>query len=290
VDSKWYRFFEEQEHDAGFVRLFKQPSGLSPRAENIPNLVPGYYPRLAQGKDSEWVKVYIEGQYGFVSDGRPIFPEYDDGIHCGECQTVAGIPISRGWDFGLTPSCVFVQLTGSGQMIIVDELVAEQMGADAFSDEVLSYSSRYYPATDFIDIGDPAGNQRAQTDESTCFHILHTKGIWIEPGLQTLALRFESVRKPLTRLVGGKPAFRLHPRCKMLRKGFQGGYHYRRLHTSNERYSERPEKNAYSHAMDALQYACTRLFGPSLLFAREQDDQDEPAQETFQGRSRVTGY
>ena len=56
---------------------------------------------------------------------------------------------------------------------------------------------------------------------------------------------FESVRKPLTRLVGGKPAFRLHPRCKMLRKESQGGYHYRRLHTSNERYSERPEKNAY---------------------------------------------
>ena len=37
-------------------------------------------------------------------------------------------------------------------------------------------------------------------------------------------------------------------------KGFTGGYHYRRLQVSGERYDEKPNKNRFSHIHDALQY------------------------------------
>src|SRR6185437_4262604 len=65
TDSKWYKFFEEQDHSEAiaemakvvpgftadkYARIFKQPSGLAPNAENIPNLRPGYYQQLAIGK------------------------------------------------------------------------------------------------------------------------------------------------------------------------------------------------------------------------------------------------
>jgi hypothetical protein len=41
----------------------------------------------------------------------------------------------------------------------------------------------------------------------------------------------------------------------MVRKGFNGGYRYRKLQVSGgERYSDEPEKNKYSHPHDALQY------------------------------------
>ena len=42
--------------------------------------------------------------------------------------------------------------------------------------------------------------------------------------------------------------------CVNLKKGFNGGYHYRRLQTSGDRYDEKPMKNKYSHIHDALQY------------------------------------
>jgi hypothetical protein len=90
VDSRWYKFFEERgdnPHPPGFASLFKQPSGLSKRAENLSNLPRNYYTNLAQGKDKEWVKVYVHGEYGFVIDGRPVYPEYVDEAHC-----VADIP------------------------------------------------------------------------------------------------------------------------------------------------------------------------------------------------------
>jgi hypothetical protein len=200
-------------------------------------------------------------------------------------------PIYRGWDFGLTPACVFAQLLPSGRFIVFDELASEDMGVDKFSDEVLELASAQYNEFEFIDIGDPAGEQRSQTDEKTCFQILQAKGIQIEAGLQTPTIRFESVRKPLTRLAQGKPAFALHPRCKVLRKGFQGGYQFRRLQVSVDRYTSSPDKNWYSHAMNGLEYVCTRIFGGGLTMdQRRPADDDEYGALSDTSRSDITGY
>jgi len=295
VDSKFYKFFEETKHDPSFAQIFKQPSGLSPEAENITNLPEGYYTRLAMGKDPEWIKVYVAGEYGFVIDGRPVYPEYKDNVHCTDAiRYIPDSPIYRGWDFGLTPACAFAQLSANGQLIVIDEMVSESMGIDKFSDDVIEYSSRTYPDAEFIDIGDPAGDQRAQTDEKTCFQIMRSKNIMVEGGGKTISLRLESVRKPLQRFIAGKPGFAMHPRCKMLRKGFQGAYQFRRLQTSAERYTETPDKNVYSHVHDALQYLCTRLFGGGLTTMRAPPGYEEGAEvdefANATGRSEVTGY
>ncbi len=269
MDSWWYKLFEESKPDNS--ELFKQPSGMSKKAENIENLPKAYYHNLKKGKDPEFVKVYVQGEYGYVIDGRPIYPEYNDSVHCVEVNATTGVIMHRGWDFGLTPACVFSQLLPSGQWTIIDELTSEDMGVDRFSDAVLNHSSKYYRGFEFEDSGDPAGQQRAQTDEKTCFQIIQSKGINIYPSEQDLTIRLESVRKPLNTMLAGKPGFLLSPRCKELRKGFMGGYQYRRFQTSFERYADKPDKNKYSHPHDALQYTATRLFGNSLRISREVD-------------------
>ena len=313
VDSKFHRFFEEEDHTEAvallakvipgltvdkYAKLFSQPSGLSPEAENLANLPKGYYERMAIGKSKEWIKVYIHGDYGFDLDGKAVFPEYDDDFHCKPCKTIEGRTIRRGWDMGLTPACIFSQLLPSGQWIIVDELVAESSGIDRFSDRVLEHSAVYFAGSDFEDDGDPAGMQRSQTDEKTCFQILHAKGIPIMPGEQGMTIRLESVRKPLmTTLEKGRPQFLIHPRCRVLRRGFMGGYHYRRIRVGADRFTDEPNKNSFSHPMDALQYTATRLFGASLrrgepVGGRPKFDEDNPFGHRIADRSRsaVTGY
>lgn len=296
TDSKLYKYFCETAHDPKYARLFMQPSGLGPQAENLKALPGGqeYYKRMAVGKDPEWVKVYCEGQWGYVQDGRPVFPEYYDHTHTSDAvKAISYAPIYRGWDFGLTPACVFAQVTSTGQFIVLDELVSESMGVDNFSEEVITHSTVNYPKFEFIDVGDPAGTQRAQTDEKTCFQILMSKGIEITAGIQSTQIRLESVRKPLTRLVMGKPGFQLHPRCKQLRKGFMGGYQYRRLQTAQERFTAVPDKNIYSHPMDALQYICTAIFGDGLISYTPKDfDRNMGRGDQFEdfARSDITGY
>lgn len=316
ADSKYYKFFEEKNWSADFHRLqlegflpadmrpedyaaiFRQPGGLTDRAENLTNLPGGrlYYAKLASGKSKDWVDVYINGEYGFVMDGKAVFPEYNDQAHCRDINPVPGQTIYRGWDFGLTPACALSQILPDGRWLIFDELIATSMGVDRFSDQVLQHCSRSFPqGARFEDVGDPAGEQRAQTDERTCFEIMWAKGIRIEGGLQSAQIRLESVRKPLRMLDGGEPGFVLNPRCKVTRKGFKGGYHYRRMKVSGERYTDEPHKNEYSHVQDAIQYKATRLFGGGLTApSNDYDDWPEVGQDAMVigsgGRSEYTGY
>lgn len=261
-ESDLYHVFEEERPDNAII--FRQPSGLSDKAENRSHLVPGYYENLSIGKSEEWKNVYVHGKYGFIIEGQPVYPEYNDVTHCKEKEPISGKPIRRGWDFGLTPACSFSQLQANGQWLIFDELYAESLGISRFSGDVLDYCARKYAGFKFEDYGDPAGNQRSQVDERTCFDILRAKGILIKDGEQSVMRRLESVRKALTTLLDGEPMFLIHPRCKRLRKGFMGGYHYPQLRSKPGELKENPEKNVYSHIHDALQYDASKLFNAGM--------------------------
>lgn len=295
VDSDWYRFFEEQKHPSWYAEIFRQPSGLSPEAENLSNLPnPNYYKILAQGKSAEWVKVYIEGKYGFIVDGKPVYPEYSDTLHLREVEPIPGIPIIRSYDFGLTPACAFSQILPDGRWLTFDEMLSTDMGFDRFSDDVLDHCARSFKGSvTFEDYGDPAGLQRAQTDERTCFEIAASKGINMQPSEQEPLLRMESVRKPLRTIVKGEPMFVLHPRCRNIRKGFLGGYQMRRLQVSGPaRFAAKPDKGPLSHIMNALEYGCAAHFGAVVTGSNLV--QSEPLfairDDPTGGRSPITGY
>lgn len=304
-ESQWYKFFEDRNWLRDFERLkqegvmpadmrpeqyaaiFKQPGGLDREAENLTNLPAGrgYYARLGIGKKPEWKKVFIDGQYGFVVEGKPVYPEYIDTFHCKDVDPVPGIKIMRGWDFGLTPACVFAQILPTGQFLVFDEMVATNMSVDRFSDDVNEHCARSFqgaPVT-FEDWGDPAGQNRAETDARSSFDILHAKKIYIRPSpTQSPRLRQDGVRSPMTAPPfpdengNIQPMFILNSRCKVLRRGFLGGYHHRRLKVSGvERYSDEPEKNPYSHPHDALQYVMAPCFVPNIV-RQEQEEESSP--------------
>lgn len=273
-DSWWYKVFEEDRPEGW--EMFRQPGGRAADAENLPYLPANYYQNLVNGATPEFVKVYVDGEYGFVRDGKPVYPEYIDSLHCStDAEYRPGLTIYRGWDFGLMPACVLSQITPEGRWITFDELCGDNVSLDAFADEVLLLCNTKYPDAKFIDIGDPAGQARSanvrETEESSAFSILNGKKVMIEPGEQTVTIRTESVRKPMNTLIAGRPQLLLHPRCKMLRKGYQGRYQYRRIQVSgDERFKDEPDKNAYSHPHDANQYVAARLFAAAVKSARAQ--------------------
>ena len=69
-------------------------------------------------------------------------------------------------------------------------------------------------------------------------------------------MRLGAVRKYLNQLIDGEPALMVSNTCRVLRKGFNGGYKYERVQVSgDERFRDQPCKNRFSHPHDALQYA-----------------------------------
>lgn len=261
VDHWLYNVFEVIKPSN--AEAFYQPSGLSDEAENIENLKPGYYPNMRIGKSPDWVKVYIEGQYGFVREGKPVYGEYNDEIHCKPVEYNPKLELIRGWDFGRHPACLYVQIDNRGRLCVLDELVAEGMGIESFAKLALDHTKQKFPdARIDRDIGDPSGSFGNEVTETTPFSVLWDLGVRIEEGVQDLDIRISSVKARLTALIDGKPAFIIDPTCNVTRKGFIGGYCYRRMNVGGgEKYSDKPDKQGkYSHSQDCLQYICTRMF------------------------------
>ncbi|MGB1580906.1 MAG: TerL [Nevskiales bacterium] len=254
-DHWWYDMFEEAQPD-GWA-LFRQPSGLAENAENIENLPRGYYERMVAGKTDEWINVYVHGEYGFLTDGRPIYPEFVDSVHVAP-EPLRAQPgtVYVGIDFGLTPAAVFGQRDVMGRWYWLDELVTENMGATRFGELLGRHIRQNYPNNDLEIYGDPAGEQHSQVDERTPFQVLQAKGIDAIPAPSNdWLLRREAVAIPMTRMIDGKAGLIISPTCKIVRKGMGGGYCYRRLQVAgDERYTDKPDKNRFSHPCEAAQY------------------------------------
>lgn len=267
-DGWWYRL-AEKERPNGF-EFFKQPGGLieqpdgsyiaNPLAENIKNLPGGheYYFRQVAGKNKEWIKVFLLGNYGTIADGRPVYPEWNDEIHCRHVKPYPNLPLLLGFDYGLTPACAICQVSPRGQLLVLDELFAKDMGIRQFArDIVRPHLAINYPGMSFQACGDPAGMAKSQNDEKSCFMELAEEGIACVPAVTNAFVgRREAVAKYLTRMSDGKPCLIVDPKADMIRRGFNGRYQYKRLQVVGaERFKDVPDKNDYSHLQDALQYA-----------------------------------
>lgn len=315
-DHWWYRLAEEETPDNwGF---FRQPAALlridngsqikyepNPLAQNIDNLPNGYGYYLNQlgGKTSEWIKVYIEADYGTVEDGRPVYKStWNDRLHVTSepIQANPKYPLILGWDFGLTPACIICQFYPSGKFAVLDELVSEYSGIKQFGRDVVRpfLQQNYKGFRIATSVGDPAGQTGAQTDQKTCFQVLGDSfeeggvGIPSSPSpSNSIQARLDAVNHFLTKLVDANSAFYLSPKCTILRKGFNGGYKFNRVQVSgDERFKDVPDKNRFSHPHDALQYACQAAVAGWVDFNNDSDYFDDYHNDQSSGRSSVGGY
>jgi Phage terminase large subunit len=275
TDHWLYNLFE-LERPKGYV-LYKQPSGLlednstedgyvtNPEAENIENLPHDYYLNLTRGKPTEYIRVYGMGQYGAVIEGRRVYDNYNDDLHSADhVLPLQNVGLLLGLDFGMTPACLIVQLSPLGQLRILKEFTTDRLSLR----ELLQQVVKPYLSTEYRDYvietvaADPAGKQDSQTDAKDCFDILREEG-FSAYGAYTNAItpRIDSVKYFLNRLVDGSPALLVsRSGCPTLRKGFIGGYNYKRVRiATDERYYDKPDKNRYSHVHDALQYIALHL-------------------------------
>jgi hypothetical protein len=226
---------------------------MNPDAENLSHLPDGYYERQLKGATDEYIRVMLAGEPGMTQAGKIVFPTYSEKKHVAQqrLDPVRGLPIIIGMDFGLTPAAIFGQLTNRG-FRVTDELPAEDESLEDFVTEyVHPLLAKRYPGYQIIGSGDPAGSGRNDIDKRTRFQALLQLGIRAFPAMtNSFVTRKETVEWFLRRDEG----LLISPHCTVLREAFGGGYVYKGMQ-NNTRYTERPDKNIYSHPMDGLQYA-----------------------------------
>ena len=266
-EDHWYYKLAEEDKPEGWV-FHKQPGGvvgragawkLNPNAENLKNLPPDYYLRGMRGKSDDWIKVNLANEYGFVIDGKPVHPYYVDSTHCIDMDfiPIKDKPIVLGFDFGRTPACAIMQCVQPyNRWIVFDEVTSDGVSAVSFGPAVKKYLENNYQGHKFRAWGDPAGNSGGQATDDTPFTVLAGAGVTAYPTVDNNPMmRRAAIEQPLKELcMDGKPRLIILPKAKMIRKGLQGGFCYRRIMVSGEKYTDEPDKNEYSHPVEALEY------------------------------------
>lgn len=273
-DDHWiYKDFELNSYE--HHRLFKQPPGLikasdkwirNPDADNAAHLPDNYYEMLAEGQSQEFIKVFCLGEYGTVGFGKRVYPEFNPDFHAVDSiDAIQGERLILGWDFGLTPACVVLQMSPRGQLLVLKEYLGEGMGIRTFAESiVMPQLHQDFPYCQVgTSVADPAGNARNEiVEEMSCIGELNSLGIaTVSARTNDISPRLGSVRYFLNKMIDGKPGFLLDRKnCPVLFKGFVKDYVYARVAVSGEeRYKDKPNKNMASHSMDALGYGCLEV-------------------------------
>ena len=242
--------------------LYHQPSGLSPDAENVPNLPDGYYERLASGKDSDWIAVHVGSEWGTSNAGQAVFRKsFHSPTHVRDMQVVVNPfrPLLIGLDFGRTPTALIGQVDGAGRFLIFKEIVTQGMGIIQMLVEHLKPALMEYPFAGhrYVVVGDPAGKYGSQIGEETPFSVLAEHGFAAVPApTNALEPRLTSVERALRTQILGEPGLQIsRAGCPMLVRAMGNMYRFRKRRDGQ--FEDTPEKlHPWSDLADALQYFC----------------------------------
>jgi hypothetical protein len=122
-----------------------------------------------------------------------------------------------------------------------------------------------FPGAPVLIVVDPAGTQRAQTDERSAVDIIKAEGMKVIPArTNNVSARINAVDEYLMRQVDGDPAFLVDPRCTQLKAAMMGGYRFKPKGDGDI------DKNKHSHVAEALQYLMLHIAHASEGHALQQ--------------------
>jgi hypothetical protein len=191
------------------------------------------------------------------TEGTRVFPGFHFDTHVKKIKYNPHQTIWRGWDFGYHhPACVWVQMDEDGKLNILHELLGEEILVNDFAAEVKRLSRTLFPAMEFKDAGDPAGQATTDKSKRSTIDILRSLGFRVNMRKRNVADGINVLRGLLVPQ-GKDEKIRLHidPCCEILVDGFLGGY------VRDD--EDQPIKDGYyEHLFDALRYFINVNYDP----------------------------
>lgn len=243
-------------------KLFHQPSGISPEAENLENLPPGYYENLIGSRGLEWSEVHVESKWGTSNAGQAVFRRsFDAQVHARDMQVVVNPhrPLMVAMDFGRTPAALVCQVDATGRLNVFDEIVTEDIALNQMLEEKLTplLQSDPYAGKRVFVVADPAGGEKGQVYDDSPFDALRAHGYLTYPAsTNNVEPRLLAVEKALrTSIMGGPMVNIRRAGCPTLVRAMGSMYRYKKKRDGS--LEDRPDKaHPWSDVADCLQYAC----------------------------------
>jgi len=241
--------------------------------ENTQNLPPEYYAELRRiwQHRPDLVRRFVEGEFGYQQQGKPVTPQWSDKIHLSNgLAPLRRIELRLLWDFGLNPTCIITQVTPLGQWLILDSVVGDGIGVEELIfDTVKPLLADRYPKMALRHIGDPAGRQREQSSSgrSAVRSLQRELGGSFRAGPIMPAERIEPLRAVLSRTINGRGVVQVDRfRAPEVWQALRGGWHHHVARTGIV--SGKAAKDIHSHPGDAMSYGAAILFPMGRLMKR----------------------
>lgn len=271
-------------------RFYVQPPGLlerivdgrpvyspNPDAENQTHLVEPYMLKVL-GKKKSWIDRRVLNKVGISVDGKSVYPTFSEDEHVNpfEVPPTRGLPVVVGLDFGREPAAGFLQ-EKNGTWTVHTELIGDNESAELFAPRVKRHLAQHYPGFEAHFWGDPRGGDGTQATEQTAFDIFRKHGMKVLPA--TMDNNPEMRRSTVEAVLERRNAFKVNPSCLVAKRGFAGGYHYRKIKGLAGQYAPKPVKNTYSHIVEAIENA---LLGGGEGYSTVRGTSDRPKPVTMQ--------
>jgi hypothetical protein len=284
--TPWHNFMEDP--PANF-QIFKQPSGMSPDAENLNWLMQNaqtiklpqdhpvrvaqgrtYYERFVEmyGEDSDWVKRYVYAQYGDDPSGAAVFrASFKSDFHIvDDTVLIPGYPLLIGQDFGRNPWSLICQMDHMGRLIVHEEVPATNIGLEKHVQQNLRprLFSDKYSGYKVAMVGDPSGVAKGNVSEESCFDALKRMGLPAFPAVTNdIEPRLRAVETLLGRQTNGGPTLMINKQgCPLLCRAMSGGYRFTKTKGGALRaVPDKNDKEGFSHVCDDLQYVSLVVHG-----------------------------
>lgn len=253
--SEWHRMLE-QELPAGWG-VYRQPSGLSPDAENAENLPDGYYERLCEGASDNFIRVSVHGLNGPDLSGAPVFGDsFSFDFHTRpHVSVIEGKSFALGMDTDRNPACLIAQRGHAGELRVYKEVFAEGKGIENFvSQDLVPAMYEGFRGMAHVII-DPSAVRKSSISEENQVEAMQRMGfdVALAP-TNKIEPRLRAVDNLLTTQIQGHPALLIDRNgCPTLIKALMSAYKYPR--SASGQLSPSPEKlHPWSDLADALMY------------------------------------
>lgn len=305
--SEWWKLMTEPSPD---TQIFIQPSGMAPDAENLEWLVQTpetlklspddpvrraqgrtYYERFIRqyGEGSDWVKRYVFAQYGDDPSGTAVFRDsFRQHFHVVDSvEPVFGHPLIVGQDFGRDPWSIICQLDHKGRLLVLQEVPAVDTGLEMHIQRNLkpALTVQRFLGRPVAIIGDPAGRAKDSIHEETSFDCLKRLGFAAFPApTNDVDARIRAIEAFLLAQRDGGPALVIDKQgCPTIVRAMAGGYRFGKTKAGQRK--PLPDKNEYSHPIDALQYASLAAHGGMSEFVARRLAPRRPSPRKFSARA-----
>ena len=242
-------------------------------------------------RDPEWLRVQKKGmpraefnrEYGskwVVYEGKPVYDDYDPDIHDlrGPIYALRRCRLVSGWDGGPADTnlawALGLAFPDENAVLFIDEFWVNDGDVPGFVEVVKTrLALEWFKISGgfSIHIADPSVFTPNNITKSSMADEMRKQGMAPIPGAVSWSARRSAVIDLMTKTHRSKangqvvPAWRVHERCEMIREACGGGYHYPKAALGvGGQFKPLPVKNEFSHVMNAVEYACSKLGAASM--------------------------